>query len=100
MGPHREDPFLKLREGQPKRKAQKRSDDGLSSDEEEDHILTEEASENDSDRDKFIRRIFAFLKPHIRRQKKDTPASVSTCLQPDSNSIRLPKILIQSKGLT
>ncbi|CAC5411211.1 unnamed protein product [Mytilus coruscus] len=28
-----------------------------------------------SDRDKFIRRIFGFLKPHIRRHKKDTPAS-------------------------
>ncbi|KAI9546654.1 hypothetical protein NQZ68_024552 [Dissostichus eleginoides] len=38
-------------------------------------ILAEEASENDSDRDKFIRRVFGFLKPHIRRHKKDTPAS-------------------------
>ncbi|PIK52574.1 hypothetical protein BSL78_10516 [Apostichopus japonicus] len=67
--------FSKLREGQPKNKSQKRSGDGLSSGEEEDPILTEEASENDSDRDKFIRRVFGFLKPHIRRHKKDTPAS-------------------------
>ncbi|KAI9515845.1 hypothetical protein NQZ68_022201 [Dissostichus eleginoides] len=70
--------FLKLREGQPKKKSQKRSGDGLSSGYEEDPILAEEASENDSDRDKFIRRVFGFLKPHIRRHKKDTPASLSS----------------------
>ncbi|KAK1904599.1 E3 ubiquitin-protein ligase rnf213-alpha [Dissostichus eleginoides] len=69
--------FLKLREGQPKKKSQKRSGDGLSSGYEEDPILAEEASENDSDRDKFIRRVFGFLKPHIRRHKKDTPASLT-----------------------
>ncbi|XP_041374261.1 uncharacterized protein LOC121387305 [Gigantopelta aegis] len=67
--------FSKLREGQPKKKSQKRSGDGVSSGDEEDPILAEEASENDSDRDKFIRRVFGFLKPHIRRYKKDTPAS-------------------------
>ncbi|KAI9536946.1 hypothetical protein NQZ68_029074 [Dissostichus eleginoides] len=60
--------FSKLREGQPKKKSQKRFGDGLSSGD-------EEASENDSDRDKFIRRVFGFMKPHIRRHKKDTPAS-------------------------
>ncbi|KAK1905104.1 Nodulin-22 [Dissostichus eleginoides] len=59
--------FSKLREGQPKKKSQKRS--------EEDPSLAEEASENDSDRDKFIRQLFGILKPHIRRHKKDTPAS-------------------------
>ncbi|KAF3837946.1 hypothetical protein F7725_009714 [Dissostichus mawsoni] len=69
--------FLKLLEGQPKKKSQKRSGDGLSSGYEEDPILAEEASENDSDRDKFIRRVFGFLKPHIRRHKKDTPASLT-----------------------
>ncbi|XP_071058452.1 uncharacterized protein [Pseudochaenichthys georgianus] len=42
---------------------------------EEDPILAEEASENDSDRNKFIRRVFGFLKPHIRRHNKETPAS-------------------------
>ncbi|KAI9535108.1 hypothetical protein NQZ68_007197 [Dissostichus eleginoides] len=67
--------FSKLREGQPKKKSQKRSGDGLSSGDEEVPILAEEASENDSDRDKFIRRVFGFMKPHIRRHKKDTPAS-------------------------
>ncbi|KAL3048018.1 hypothetical protein OYC64_006741 [Pagothenia borchgrevinki] len=65
--------FSKLREGQPKKKSQKRSGDGLSSGDEEDPILAEEASEND--RDKFIRRVFGFLKPHIRRHNKETPAS-------------------------
>ena len=69
--------FSKLREGQPNKKSQHRSGDGLSSGEEEDPNPTEEASENDSDRDRFIRRVFGFLKPHIRRHKKDTPASVS-----------------------
>lgn len=49
----------------------------MSSGDEEDPILVEEASENDSDHDRFIRRVFGFLKPHIRRHKKDTPASVS-----------------------
>ncbi|XP_071063116.1 uncharacterized protein [Pseudochaenichthys georgianus] len=53
----------------------KRSGDGLSSSDEEDPILAEEASENDSDRDKFIRRVFGFLKPHIRRHNKEIPAS-------------------------
>ncbi|KAI9541852.1 hypothetical protein NQZ68_026314 [Dissostichus eleginoides] len=67
--------FSKLWEGQPKKKSQKRSGDGLSSGDEEDPILAEEASENDSDRDKFIRRVFGFMKPHVRRHKKDTPAS-------------------------
>ncbi|KAI9542577.1 hypothetical protein NQZ68_019261 [Dissostichus eleginoides] len=67
--------FSKLREGQPKKKSQKRSGDGLSSGDEEDPILAEEASENDSDREKFIRRVFGFLKPHIRRHNKETPAS-------------------------
>ncbi|KAK5894202.1 hypothetical protein CesoFtcFv8_010916 [Champsocephalus esox] len=67
--------FSKLREGQPKKKSQKRSGDGLSSSDEEDPILAEEASENDSDRDKFIRRVFGFLKPHIRRHNKEIPAS-------------------------
>ncbi|KAF3842484.1 hypothetical protein F7725_024435 [Dissostichus mawsoni] len=67
--------FSKLREGQPKKKSQKRSGDGLSSGDEEDPSLAEEASENDSDRNKFIRQLFGFLKPHIRRHKKDTPAS-------------------------
>ncbi|KAL3062596.1 hypothetical protein OYC64_002410 [Pagothenia borchgrevinki] len=67
--------FSKLREGQPKKKSQKRFGDGLSSGDEEDPILAEVASENDSDRDKFIRRVFGFMKPHIRRHKKDTPAS-------------------------
>ncbi|XP_041362827.1 thyroid hormone receptor-associated protein 3-like [Gigantopelta aegis] len=67
--------FSKLREGQPKKKSQKRSGDGVSSGDEEDPILAEETSENDSDRDKFIRRVFGFLKPHLRRYKKDTPAS-------------------------
>ncbi|KAF3835794.1 hypothetical protein F7725_028352 [Dissostichus mawsoni] len=67
--------FSKLREGQPKKKSQKRSGDGLSSGDEEDPILAEEATENDSDRDKFIRRVFGFLKPHIRRHNKETPAS-------------------------
>ncbi|XP_033946341.1 claspin-like isoform X1 [Pseudochaenichthys georgianus] len=64
--------FSKLREGQPKKKSQKRFGYSLSSGDEEDPIL---ASENDSDRDKFIRRVFGFMKPHIRRHKKDTPAS-------------------------
>ncbi|XP_034093372.1 uncharacterized protein LOC117560565 [Gymnodraco acuticeps] len=67
--------FSKLREGQPKKKSQKRSGDGLSSSDEEDPILAEEASENDSDRDKFIRQVFGFLKPHIRRHNKEIPAS-------------------------
>ncbi|XP_033930657.1 uncharacterized protein [Pseudochaenichthys georgianus] len=67
--------FSKLREGRPKKKSQKRSGDGLSSSDEEDPILAEEASENDSDRDKFIRRVFGFLKPHVRRHNKETPAS-------------------------
>ncbi|KAI9536425.1 hypothetical protein NQZ68_033684 [Dissostichus eleginoides] len=67
--------FSKLREGQPKKKSQMRSGDGLSSGDEEDPILAEEASENDSDRDKFIRRVFGFLKPHIRHHNKETPAS-------------------------
>ena len=58
------------------KKSQKRSGDGLSSGEDEDPIHAE-ASEEDSDGDRFIRRVFWFLKPHIRRHKKDTPASVS-----------------------
>ncbi|KAF3853839.1 hypothetical protein F7725_014527 [Dissostichus mawsoni] len=72
--------FSKLREGQPKKKSQKRSGDGLSSGDEEDPILAEEARENDSDRDKFIRQVFGFMKPHIRRHKKDTPASFKDTL--------------------
>ncbi|KAK1881762.1 DNA mismatch repair protein MSH3 [Dissostichus eleginoides] len=72
--------FSKLREGQPKKKSHKRSGDGLSSGDEEDPILAEEASENDSDRDKFIRQVFGFMKPHIRRHKKDTPASFKDTL--------------------
>ena len=78
MVPHTED---SLREGQPKKKPQKRSGDGLVSGDEEDPTIAEEASENDSDRDRLIRRIFGFLKPHIRRHKKDTPASVSVSLK-------------------
>ncbi|VDI67259.1 Hypothetical predicted protein [Mytilus galloprovincialis] len=58
--------FSKLREGQPKHKSTKRSDDGFSSCDDEDPIPQGEGSENDSDRDKFIRRIFAFLRPHIK----------------------------------
>ena len=67
--------FSKLGEGQPIKKSTARSGDGLSADESE--VIGVEVSENDSDRDKFIRAIFGFLKPHIRRCKKDTPASVS-----------------------
>ena len=69
----------------PRRNPRRGSSDGLSSGDEEDPILAEEASENDSDCDKFIHRIFGFLKPHIRRHKKDTPASVSISLKLDSD---------------
>ena len=78
MIPFRNGTTHSLREGQPKKKPQKRSGDGLVSGDEEDPTI---ASENDSDRDRFIRRIFGFLKPHIRRHKKDTPASVSVSLK-------------------
>lgn len=64
--------------------SQRRSGDGWSSGDEEDTVVTEEASENDNDRDRFIRRIFRFLKPHIRRHKKDTPVSVSIPLKLES----------------
>ncbi|VDH96134.1 Hypothetical predicted protein [Mytilus galloprovincialis] len=77
--------FSKLREGQPKHKSTKRSGDGFSSGDDEDPIPQGEVSENDSDRDKFIRRIFAFLRPHIKRHKKDTPASVSVLYKYTSN---------------
>jgi hypothetical protein len=79
--PHTKDSILEAAWVQPR----KRSGDGLSSGDEEDPILAEEASENDSDRDKFVRRVFGFLQPHIRRHKKDTPASVSISLKLNSN---------------
>lgn len=77
--------FSKLRDGQPKKKFQKRSGGGLSSGEEKDPILAEGTSENDNDRDKLIRRVFGFLKPQIRGNKKDKPASVSVSLKSNSN---------------
>ena len=73
--------FTKLREGQSIRKSHKRSGDDVSSGDEEDPILVEEVSENDSDHDRFIGRVFGFLKPQIKRHKRDTPASVSMPLK-------------------
>ena len=87
--------FSKLREGQPKTTSQKRSGAGLSSGDEEDLVHGEEASESDTDRDKFIRRVFGFLRPHIRRHKKDTPASVSISLKLNSNRTLLQTIVSQ-----
>ena len=72
--------FSKLREGQMRSRVPRRSGAGLSSGEEDDDGVGFEYSELDSDRDRFIRRVFGFLKPHIKRHKKDTPASVSTSI--------------------
>lgn len=85
MVKHTEDSILEAAGGPTKKTSQKRSGDGLSSGDEEDPILAEEASENDSDRDKFVRRVFGFLKLHIRHHKKDTPASVSISLKLNLN---------------
>ncbi|KAF3842836.1 hypothetical protein F7725_001685 [Dissostichus mawsoni] len=90
MVPHTEDSILEAAGGPTKKKSQKRSGDGLSSGDEEHPILAEEASENDSDRDKFIRRVFGFMKPHIRRHKKDTPASFKEKLALLRRSAHLP----------
>ena len=70
--------FSKLREGQMTSRVAHCSGAGLSSGEEEDAGVGFEYSVLDTDRDRFIHRVFRFLKPHIKRHKKDTPASVST----------------------